>query len=65
MIHNVVGHLGKPVDIGLPRPEITALDGVVKETKYGVAVVLIVLGRIDSALGGNGVGPAGAVLDAK
>src|SRR5690606_182964 len=45
--------------------EVAALDGVVKEAEDAVAVVLVVLGRVDAALGGDGVGAAGAVLKAE
>ena len=45
--------LGQAIDVGLAGAEVAALDGVVKETVDRVAVVLIVLGGIDAALGGD------------
>lgn len=43
--------------------EVAALHRVVEETVNRVAVVLIVLGGVDTALGRDGVGAARAVLD--
>ena len=63
MVDDQVAHLGQAVDVGLPGPEIAALDGVVEEPPDAVAVVGIILGRIDAALGRDAVGPPGAVLD--
>src|SRR6185436_15558585 len=45
--------------------EVAALDGVVEQTEDAVAVVVVVLGRVDAALGGDRVGAAGAVLEAE
>ena len=59
------GHLGQTVDIGLAGAKIAALDGVIEQAEDGVAVALIVLGRIDAALGGDGMRTAWAVLDAE
>ena len=58
-------HLGQAIDVGLPGPEVAALDGVVKQPPDAVAVVAIILGGIDAALGRDAVGPPGAVLDAE
>ena len=55
----------EPIDVGLPRAEVAALDRVVKETLHGVTVVLIVLRRVDPALRGDGVRAARRVLVAK
>ena len=63
MVDDKVADLGQAVDIAFPGPEIAALDGVVKEPPDAVAVVGIIFGRIDAALGRDAVGPAGAVLD--
>ena len=65
VIDDSVGNLSEPIHIGLAGPEIAALDGIVKKAKNRVTVVLIILGCIDSPLGGDGVGATGAVLDAK
>src|SRR6185295_12414780 len=42
-----------------------ALHGVVEQPEHAVAVVLVVLGRVDAPLGGDRVGPARAVLVAE
>ena len=65
LIDDRAAHLGKPVDVRLSRPEIAPLDRVVEQTPYAVAVVRVVLGGVDSALGGDAVRPSGAVLDAE
>jgi len=33
LVYNIVAHLGQAVNIGLPGPEVTALDGVIKEAE--------------------------------
>ncbi len=57
--------LGEPVDVGLAGAKVAALDRVVEQPEDGVAVVLVVLGGVDAALGGDRVGAAGAVLVAE
>jgi hypothetical protein len=55
------GHrlLSEAVDVRLTGPEVAALHGVVEEALDGVAVALVVLGGVDAALGGDGVGASG------
>src|SRR5581483_11762591 len=50
---------------GFARAEITAFDRVVEEAIDAIAVVLIVLCGIYSALRGDGVGAAWGILKAK
>ena len=57
--------LGQAVDVVLSRAVVAALDGVVEEAPDAVAVVLVVLGGVDAALGGDRVGASGRVLDAE
>ena len=64
LIDDVVADLGEAVDVGLAGAEVAALDGVVEQPEDAVAVVGVVLGGVDAALRGDGVGPARAVLDA-
>ena len=63
LVDDRFAHLGQAVDIAFPGPEIAAFDGVIKEPPDAVAVIGIILGRIDAALGRDAVSPAGAVLD--
>ena len=56
-------HLGEPVDVRLPGAEVAALHRVVEEAEDGVAVVLVVLRRVDAALGGDGVRPPRGVVE--
>ena len=55
--------LRQAIDIGFARAEIAALDGVVEQPVNAVAVVLVILGGVDAALGGDAVGAARAVLE--
>ena len=57
--------LGEPIDVRLAGAEVAALDRVVEEPVDAVAVVLVVLGGVDAALGGDAVGAARAVLDSR
>ena len=57
--------LGEPVDVGLARAEVAALDRVVEQPVDAVAVVLVVLGGVDAALRGDRVRAARAVLEAE
>ena len=63
LVDDVERHLGQAVDVGLPGPVVAALDGVVEQPVDRVAVVAVVLGRVDAALRGDGVGPAGRVVE--
>ena len=65
LVNDVGGDFRQAVNVGFTGAEVAALDGVVKQAVNGVAVVLVVLGRVDAALGRNGVGAAGAVLVAE
>ena len=65
LINDVDADLRQPIDIGFARPEIAALDRVVEQPLHAVAVVLIILGRVDSALRRDAVGAARAVLVTK
>jgi hypothetical protein len=65
LVDDVVAHLGQPPDVGLARPEVAALDGVVEEAEDAVAVVRVVLRRVDPALGRDAMGAPGAVLVAE
>ena len=65
LVNDVGGDFRQAVNVGFTGAEVAALDGVVKQAVNGVAVVLVVLGRVNAALGRNGVGAAGAVLVAE
>ena len=59
LIDDVDADLGQPVGVGLAGAEVAALDGVVEEAEDAVAVVAVVLGGVDPALGGDGVARRG------
>jgi hypothetical protein len=65
LVDDVDADLGQPVDVGLARAVIAALDRVVEQAVDAVAVVLVVFRSVDAALRRDRVGPAGAVLKAK
>ena len=65
LVDDVHRHLGHAVDVGLARAEVAALDGVVEEAEDAVAVVLVVLGGVDAALGGDGMRAPRRVLEAE
>ena len=65
LVDDVHAQLREPVDVGLARPVVAALDRVVEQPVDAVAVVLVVLGGVDAALRGNAVRPPRAVLDAE
>ena len=65
LVDDLGGNLGKTMNVGFAGAEIAPFDSVVKEAKYRVAVVLVVLGGVDSSLSGDRVGAAGAVLIAE
>ena len=56
LVDDVHAELGQPVDVGLAGAEVAALDRVVEEAVDAVAVVLVVLGGVDAALGGDASG---------
>ena len=55
LVDDVHADLREPVDVGLTRPVVAALHGVVEETVHAVAVVLVVLRGVDAALRGDAV----------
>ena len=65
LVDDVRADFSEPVDVGLAGAVVAALDGVVEEAVDGVAVVLVVLGRVDAALGGDAVGAPRAILEAE
>ena len=65
LVDDVHADLGQPVDVGLPRAVVAALDGVVEEPVDRVAVALVVLGGVDAALRGDRVRASRGVLVAE
>src|SRR6185312_1764898 len=63
LIDDIGAHLGQPVDIAFARTVIPALDRIIKKTEHAVAVVLVILGCIDSPLGRDAVRPARRILE--
>jgi hypothetical protein len=63
LVDDVDRDLGEAVDVGLAGAIVAALDGVVEEPIHAIAVVLVVLGGVDAALGGDRVGTARCVVE--
>ena len=53
LIDDLVRDFGEAMHVGFAGAEVAAFDGVVEEPEDGVAVVLVILGSVDSALGGD------------
>ena len=65
LVYNGVADLSQTVNVGLAGAVVAALDRIVKQTVNAVAVVLVILGRIDTALGRDGVRAARRIRDAE
>ncbi len=65
LVDDVHADLGQAIDVGLAGAEVSAFHGVVKEAEHAVAVVLIILGGVDAALGGDGVRAPRRILKAE
>jgi hypothetical protein len=65
LIDDVDADLRQAIDVGLAGAEVAAFDGVVEEAVDAVAVVLVILGRVDAALRGDGVRAARRILKAE
>ena len=62
MIDDQIADFREAINVRFPRAKIAALDRVVKETENAVAVVLIILGGINSTLSRDAMSAAWAVL---
>ena len=65
LVDDEVRVFGQAVHVGFASAEVTTLNGIVEQTINGVAIVLVVLSSVDTALGCNGVCTARAILDAE
>src|SRR5690606_20281565 len=65
LVDNVYRYFRQAVYVGFARAVVTALYRIVEQPVNAVAVILVILCRVDSALGGYGVGPARTVLITK
>jgi hypothetical protein len=63
LVDDVDRHLGQPVDVRLAGAVVAALDRVVEEPVDAVAVVLVVLRRVDAALRRDRVRAPRAVVE--
>ena len=65
LVNDLGRDFSETVDVAFPGAEVAAFDGIVEEAVNGVAIVLVILGGVDPALGCDGVGAARAVLVAE
>src|SRR6266571_4435976 len=65
LVDDVQADLGQAVNVGFAGPEVSAFHGVVEESINAVAVVLIILRSVDTALRRDTVGAPGTVLEAE
>src|SRR5574344_129240 len=65
LVDDEVGAFREAVHVRFTRTEVAALHGVVEQAVNGVAVVLVILGGVDTALGRDGVRAARSVLEAE
>jgi hypothetical protein len=65
LIDDEVTDFGQPVDVCFTGAKVSAFDCVVEEAEDAVAIVLIIFGGVDSALRGDAVSAARAVLVTK
>ena len=62
MIDDGVADFGEAINVRFARAKIAALNRVVEEPINAVAIVRVIFRSVDSALGGDAVGAARAVL---
>ena len=65
LIDDVVRHLSETMYVGFASAIVTTFQRIVEQTPDAVAVVLVILGGIDSPLSSNTVGSPRAVLKAE
>ena len=65
LVDDIHADLSQPVNVGLARAKIAALDGVVEQPVDAVAVPVIVFGRVNASLRGDAVGAPRGILEAK
>ena len=65
LVDDAATDFSQTVDVGFAGTVIATFDGIAEKTLDAVAVVLIVLGCIDAALGSDGVCTAGGILNAE
>ncbi len=63
LVDDIDADLGQAMDVALAGAVVAALDGVVEEPVDRIAVVLVVLRRVDPALGGDAVRAARRIED--
>ena len=65
LVDNQIGVFGKAVHVRFTSTEVAAFYRIIEQTVNGVAIVRVILRRIDTALSGNRVGTARRILIAE
>ncbi len=65
LVDDLNADLGQPINVGFARAEIATLYRVVEKAVDAVAIVLVILGGVDSALRRDRVCPARRILEAE
>ena len=65
MIYNQITDFRETIDVRFSRTKIAAFDRIVKKTENAVAVVVVVLGRVDAALRRDRVRAPRRILEAE
>jgi hypothetical protein len=65
LVDNIETDFGQAMNIRLSRTKIAPFDRIVEQAENAIAVVLIVLGSVDTTLRCDTVGPARRILEAK
>ena len=65
MVDDQVTDFSKAVDIRFTRAIVAPLNSIIEKAVDTITVIGVIFGSIDTALGRNGMGTAGAVLNAE
>jgi hypothetical protein len=65
LVNDVDADFGQTIDVRFARPEVAAFDRVIEQAVNAVAIILIILCRVDAALRRDRVRAPGAVLIAE
>jgi len=65
LVDDGVTNFGEAIDVRFAGTKVAAFDRVIKEAVNAIAIVRVVLRRVNAALGSDAMGPARAILITK
>jgi hypothetical protein len=65
LVNDIARNFGEAVHVGFPCPVIASFNRIVKQAVNGVAVVAVILSRIDTTLSSDGVSAPRAIVEGK